>query len=183
MKEMRKNPIFVGDTVTAFLNTCVNTLLIDFVLSIGKEVYQTQGILITSLAIVMSIIIGKKQTLKEKVYKNFKTFMIIEGLINIILGVTTLIVGSPMIYVISSVLLKPFNSLQKLGTIKLMAEKIKDREQFDLAQSLVSPYITIAGLVVGFLLNQTIDGPMSFFVFCMAEVINNLFYLKAYKED
>ena len=181
---INRHPLMVGNLLTSLIASAVNTLTIDFVLSAGMNVYQIQSFAITIIAMLVSIVVAKNQTLTSIAYNNFGKFMLAEGIINIILGTATLIVGSPMIYVVSSIVLVPFTRLQMYGTNKVVSESFSKEERlnYDNAMATYGSYVAVAGIGLGFVLNRTINGPIAFAILCAAEVINNVFYYTAYKK-
>lgn len=181
---INRHPLLVGNLLTSLIASAVSTLTIDFVLSAGMNVYQIQSFAITIIAMLVSIVVTKNQTLTNIAYNNFGKFMLAEGIINIILAVATIIVGSPMIYVISSIVLVPFTRLQMYGTNKVVSESFEKEERlkYDNAMATYGSYVAVAGIGLGFVLNRTINGPVAFAVLCAAEVVNNCFYYAAYKK-
>lgn len=185
MKKINRHPLVIGNLLTSLIASAVSTLTIDFVLSAGMNVYQIQSFAITIIAMLVSIVVTKNQTLTNIAYNNFGKFMLAEGIINIILAVATIIVGSPMIYVISSIVLVPFTRLQMYGTNKVVSESFVEKEErlkYDNAMATYGSYVAVAGIGLGFVLNRTINGPVAFAVLCAAEVVNNCFYYAAYKK-
>lgn len=181
---IKHHPLMVGNLLTNLIASAVSTLTVDFVLSSGMNVYQFQCFAITIISMIVSIVVAKNHKLTEVAYTNFGKFMVVEGLINIVLGVTTIIVGSPMIYVVSSVLLVPFSRIQQYGTNKVVSMSFSkdERLQYDNDMATYSSFIAVAGIGLGFILNRTITGAIAFSILCGAEVINNIFYFKAYKK-
>jgi hypothetical protein len=178
-----KHPLFVGNAITSVVAMATNTLVVDFVLSSGMNIYQMQLFAITLVGLVTSVIVAKNKALTKIAFKHFGTFLVIEAAINVALGLATLIVGSPMIYVISSILLVPFSRIQKYGTNTLVSSAFasaEERLEFDNATATYGSFINVAGIVIGFILNRTISGQLAFCILCLSEVINNVFYYKTY---
>jgi hypothetical protein len=181
-KKALKNPIFVGDQIGKIAEAATNTLVIDFVLSIGTNWYQLQIFAIMFVSVIMGIIISKNASkIKEFSTKNFKTFMIAEAVARITIGIFTVVTGSPFIYVITSIAIVPFSKIQSIGVICICDDLITDKKEFNIAKEAYSPYVYVIGITIGFLLNRTINGPIAFAILCFSEVVNNYFYLKAYK--
>lgn len=183
-KNINRHPLFMGNLLTSLIASAVSTLTVDFVLSAGMNVYQLQSFAITIMAMLVSIVVAKNKMLTNVAYKNFGKFMFAEGIINIALGVATVIIGSPMIYVVSSIILVPFTRLQMYGTNKVVSESFskEERLEYDNAMATYGSYVAVAGIGLGFVLNRTINGPIAFAILCAAEVVNNIFYYTAYKK-
>lgn len=183
-KNINRHPLMVGNLLTNLIASAVSTLTVDFVLSSGMNVYQFQCFAITIISMIVSIVVTKNHKLTEIAYTHFGKFMLVEGLINFILGVTTIIVGSPIIYVISSVLLVPFSRIQQYGTNKVVSMSFEkdERLEYDNNMATYSSFVAVAGIGLGFILNRTITGSIAFAILCSAEIINNIFYFKAYKK-
>lgn len=181
-KDAMKNPLFIGDQINKVAEAATNTLVVNFVLSIGTNWYQLQIFSIVLISMIMGIIIGKNaEKIKKFSTENFKIFMYVEAAARIALGAITLITGSPFVYVITSIAIVPFSKVQSIGVICIADDLVKDKKSFNIAKEAYSPYVYIVGVIVGFFLNNTINGPMAFAILCFSEVANNYFYLKAFK--
>ena len=181
-KDAMKNPLFIGDQINKVAEAATNTLVVNFVLSIGTNWYQFQIFSIVLISMIMGIIIGNKsEKIKEFSTKNFKTLMHAEAAARIIVAILTVMTGSPFIYVITSIAIVPFSKVQSVGVICIADDLVKDKKSFNIAKEAYSPYIYIVGVIVGFFLNNIINGPMAFAILCFSEVANNYFYLKAFK--
>lgn len=167
--------------LTTFVGTATQTLLVAFILSKGMGAYQILGTGVMIMSLVITLVIQTRPSLMGVSFRNFKTFLIIEGCINVVLGVATLISGTPYIYMVSRILLTPFCKLQEFGLIELQS-RIPDRKEFDQCSSMVSSYVAVAGALAAFAANQVLTGVVAFAILCAAEVVNNLFYWAAYKK-
>ena len=173
-------PILVGNAIVDFTSMATNTILVAFILSKGMGIYQTQNTLILIMGVIIALVIQKKPMLMKISYNNFKTFLIIEGVAQALIGITTLITGTPYIYVIASIIKTPFNTIQKFGLIELQS-RIPNRLEFDQLNELFSSYIKVAGMISAFLIISWMPAPVAFMILAATDVINNFFYWKAYK--
>lgn len=184
-KRMMKNPLFAGEQVGNFMRAATATLTTAFILNAGTFVYQLQQLVLLLLSLAVGMYISKKsEKVREIATRNFKTMMKIEASINAIVGLLVIIIGDKAIYIVIAITaaLLPFSKVQEVGIIALTNRYIKNREQYDILKAAYAPYTYIAGTVVGFVFNATINGPAAFALMCFAEVVNNHFYYKAYNE-
>lgn len=183
-KNISSHPLFVGNIVTSLVMYATNTLTIDFVMSAGTNTYQMQHFAMMIIAMITSIIVAKNKNLTEVAYKHFGEFMLTEAIMNLMLGLTTIIVGSPLIYVVSSVILTPFSKIQSYGINKVVSESFTkdERLSYDNNMATYSSYVAVVGLALGFILNKTINGPVAFALLCFVEIINNGFFYAAFKK-
>lgn len=179
-KKFLSYPILVGNALVDFTSMATNTILVSFILSKGMGIYQTQNTLILIMGVIIAIAIQKKPMLMKISYNNFKTFLIIEGVAQAVIGIATLITGTPYIYVVASIIKTPFNSIQRFGLIELQ-NKIPNRLEFDQLNELFSSYIKVAGMISAFLIISWMPAPVAFMILAATDVINNVFYWRAYK--
>ena len=181
-KKAIKNPLFLGNSITSVVSCATNTLIINFILSKGMNVYQIQVFAVMVLSMIMSIVISKHMHLTKVAYNNYKTFMLVEGVAQLLVGFASLITGSSIIYIIVSILMVPFNKIEDFGNIEIMNNiPAPERKEFDQISALYSAYISVAGYAMGFVLNLFMTGASAFCLYCIAGALNNVFYWKAYK--
>lgn len=181
-KKAIKNPLFLGNSITSIVSAATNTLIVNFILSKGMNVYQIQVFAVMVLSMIMSIVIGKHMHLTKIAYNNYKMFMIAEGIAQLIVGVASLITGSSTIYIVVSILMVPFNKIESFGNIEITNNiPAAERKEFDQVSALYSAYISVAGYAMGFALNLFMTGASAFCLYCVAGALNNVFYYRAYK--
>lgn len=180
-KDILTHPMFIGDLITTIVKNATNSLLVAFILMRGIGMYQLQIFLCTAAAVIFSLCMQRWTSLRTLAYKKFKLFMIIETVIRIAVGIISVITKDSLIYIIVSIAITPIGQMQSLANIEIMS-RTSDMKKFTEISSIYSPYISVAGYAAGFIVNGLMSAPMAFFILCMVEVVNNIFYYVAYKK-
>lgn len=180
-KEILSHPMFVGDLITTIIGGATNSLLVAFILLRGIGMYQTQLFLCTAAAVIFSLCMQRWQSLRTLAYRKFKAFMIIETIVRITVGVVSVITKDSLFYIVVSILIRPVSQMQSLANIEIKA-RTSDLKKYTEVESIYTPYITVAGYALGYLVNGLMSAPVAFAILCAVEVVNNIFYYVAYKK-
>ena len=173
--------IIVGNCVDTFIGNAVTTLTTAFILALGNNVYQMMGVAVAILKIVMSRLMLKYEPVKKFGYKHFNQLMILECIIDVIVGIATLITKTAWIAVIINIITTPTTTMEKIGLNELTANAFpspESRLDHDNKWSLIHPYITVVGGLVGFYINRTMDGATAFALIFLVDLLNNLCFIK-----
>jgi len=188
---MMKNNLFKANVVSQLFSIMTSALLVSFVYSVtykqltGEQLYQLLGIIVMVVESVCGIITGKNKNIEERGWKNFKKFLIIEGVANLILGTLTIVFRTPIIYFISTILLTPLEFIQKINVKSLENRYFSTKEEileYEKLKVKSNSIIYIIGLIIGIILGFFADGPIAYGILALGEILNNIFYYKALKE-
>ena len=185
MKKFLENDILVGDIITKAVSAATTSLLISFVINLSTSVYHIHQTLMIIISTIFIAILSKHPTIKNISFKHYPKFLAIEGFVNLIMAVLTIILDSPMVYVVVTILMRPFRVLQNYGNLELINKtynKEDERLEYDRKNTEWQNHAQLIGLVLGIALNKFLTGNQAFILLCISEIINNVFYYKAYKK-
>lgn len=190
-----KNNIVIGSIITNVLKNAANSLFIAFILAKGTNVLNVYSIAVMLIGIISAKMIGSEKitsitterwgwNLSNVAYKKFRIFMHIEGVSNIICAVIAVATGNVVFALIFSAALQPFEKIQALGCNIVKAKSLtsEDRKSLDDFNTLYGEWLGLIGLGFGIILNAICSPAVGFAIYVSAEAINNVFYLKAYRE-
>lgn len=189
-----KHPIFLGNLVKEFADTATQSLYLAFILDLGLNALNFQSIFSAIVSMVLLCVIKSEKcniicekkfgaTIKKLAYKYFKGFMLFEGLANAFVAIMSVITGNAWVAFITCLLLTPYGKIQEYGINELMANSYT-KEDYDAMNEFNSDYKSVIRLIalgIGLLLNCICTGAIAYAIMCTADVINNIFYIKAYK--
>ncbi len=175
--------ILTGDLFSEFFYTTLATLQVSYLLQ-DKNIYQTM-ILMTSIIgiLINTIVISKDVNKSKKFYKYKDKLFAFEIFINSVLIPITLLISekqSLIVIVVASILMKPFNLIQKIN-LKIMISEIYDpdnRTRHDLLMQKYSSFVGVLATVAGYVANTYIEPKMSMAILLFIEIVNNAFYMK-----
>lgn len=195
MTKFAKNPIFIGSTIKTTVQIATSTLIANFVMNFSINAYTLQQMGASVLGLVTSIALMNKKfqdiiirhfgvSLNNIAWENFKIFMLLEAIARAVCGLATLYTKTPTFVLIFSLLMTPYGTIQQLGINKLKSKIFKtleERREFDDFDTKTSNVIGIVGFLFGFIVNYFCSEPAAFAICCVGEIVDNIFYLKAYK--
>lgn len=193
-KSFIKNPLFIGNAIVQLVNTATSATYAYWITSYSKDGYN----LTLVISSVIGIIVGLAFTIDalndlftkifkinvRKTYANFNKFLLIEGAANVLSMILTALTKTPLCAIIIAIVITPFSKLQNYGVNELVSKTFKtasDRKGYDDFITSVTPFINAVGFGLGFAINHLCDGASAYVLLCLAEVINNIFFFKAYK--
>lgn len=193
-KSFIKHPLFVGNAIVQFTSTATSATYAYWLTSYSKDGYN----LTLVISSIISIIVGLAFTIEavnklvikilhfnvRNTYNKFTKFLFIEALANIVSIIATIITKSPLGAIIVAIAVTPFSKLQNYGINELISKTFKTasaRKAYDDFLTSVTPFINAAGFAIGFGINHICSGSSAYILLCIAEVVNNIFYYKAYK--
>lgn len=193
-KQIIRHPIFLGSLVKEFADTATQSLYIAFILDLGLNVLNFQSIFSAIVSMVLLCVIKSTKCnifcekifgvpIKKLAYKYFKRFMLFEGLMNAFVAVVSVITGNAWVAFITCLILTPYGKIQEYGVNELMANSYT-KEDYDAINEFNSDYkgiIRLIALGIGLVVNYICTGAIAYAIMCTADVINNFFYIKAYK--
>lgn len=174
----KKDLILFGDMFTLLVSSACNTARVSFIMQLGINGYQTACIAIAIASAIASMIVSIN--LGKRLVSKFKTFMIIEGVMNVTLGLLTLVLNTPMVLVITSVVLAPWSMLQTM-VLEVKKGQLFDHENLVKHSMLDKKFtqpVQLAGLGLGLLVNL-MPVQVAMMILFFAEALNNVFYMAA----
>lgn len=181
----RKDYIIVGNVVESFIGSATTTLTTAFILSLGNNVYQLSTVCMMAIRVVVSSIMLKNTKLAKIGYRYFRLFMVAECVVDVACGIGTIVTKTAWIAFIASIVSTPSVTIERIGVNELTARAFNDADSrlaHDNKWSLIQPFVSIAGGLLGFALNMCIDGATAFTLIYLMDIINNLCFVKQYDE-
>lgn len=174
--------ILAGDIITKFVETTFNTLKVDFILSLGTNMYQSSLAILLVVSTIASVIMLKNLKLQKTLYEKRNTLYIIEIVLNILISLVIAIFKTPIVAVASLVITCPLAAVQKFNNNKLKSEiftkdeLVDHQNRFDTYVQIVSIISVIIGFGINIIFKDT--SYVAFIALCIIEAVNNIFYMK-----
>ena len=193
-KKFINNPLFIGGTVFQLVNAATSALYANWITNYSKDGYNLTLVISSVIGIVISLAFSVEGINKafykvfhfdvRSTYNKFVKFLFVEGFANLVSIVITSISRTPLGAIIIAILLTPLSKLQAYS-VNEMASKIfktaAERKEYDDFLTSSTPFVNAIGFAIGFAVNHLCDGYFAYILLCIAEIINNVFYFKAYK--
>lgn len=193
-KTFIKHPIFIGNAIVQLVSTATSATYAYWITNYSKDGYNLTLVISSIIGIIVGLLftIDALNNLFMKVFKvnvrrtyiNFSKFLLIEAVANIVSIVLTVITKTPLCAIIVAIAVTPFSKLQNYGVNELISktfETASQRKAYDDFLTSVTPFINAIGFAIGFGINHICTGVQAYVLLCIAEIVNNIFYYKAYK--
>lgn len=193
-KKFINNPLFIGGTVFQLVNAATSALYANWITNYSKDGYNLTLVISSVIGIIVSLSFSINSINKliykmfhfdvRSTYNKFVKFLLVEGFANLVSIIITSISRAPLGAIIIAIILTPLSKLQAYSVNEIASKMFKtaaERKEYDDFLTSISPFVNAVGFAIGFAVNHLCDGYSAYILLCIAEIINNVFYFKAYR--
>jgi hypothetical protein len=177
--------ILIATLINMGAYASVSTLTTKFILDLGVTPYQLVNIAKLVLTITATRIAVKSKKINNLAVKNLKTFLTIENIISVICIAGTWVTDSAAIGAVAAILCTPMYCLEDVSINKLKVDHFKDdteRLKFENNRSMYTPIVQLVCGALGLLFVQFMTGKQAFCLLFIADMANNICYIRAYDQ-